>query len=295
MAETEPSLRWRPANEPELLLYHALLRADTGRYFRVVTESPLYLAAVSAPERRLVTWERGGRTHLLAFTSPEGLARCLGTEADTVLRVDYPGLLRDWPNPDWWLALNPTLPIDAALPVGEVADAARGETEFALPVVDAYAGVPSLDPLPGAGGAPANDIEETMADVLAQGNVPLLLDLLVFADVLLPVLRPVDDGVALDDPRFPWAALPLTPDSPEVEPAIGVFTSEERLAEAAPGVAVPALRLPLLEVAAVWPGAEYALVVNPDSGLRARLPGDQVPALVEWARAASRYHGLEPV
>ncbi|GAA3398977.1 hypothetical protein GCM10020369_83790 [Cryptosporangium minutisporangium] len=275
-------------------MYHALLRSDPARYFQTVTTAPLYLAAVSQPARRLVTWERDGRTYLLAFTSPEGLAHCLGQEADTVLQMDYPQLVRDWPDPNWWLALNPTTPIDATLPVVAVAEAASGAVEIPMPTVRARPDVPDLRTEIGdAPDVPANELEEAMTEVLAQGNVPLLLDLLVFAEVLLPTLRPVET-VDLDDPYFPWAALPLSADRPVGEPAVGVFTSPQRLADAAPGIDVPSVRVSLLALALAWPGPEYALLVNPASSTRARLPGDQVEALPEWARLAAHYHGVEP-
>lgn len=310
---------WQPASGPEAMLYHALLRSDTARFFRIVAESPLFVPAVSAPSRRLVTWTREERVFVLAFSSPAGLARVVGAEADSVLELSYEALARDWPDPTWWLALNPSTPIDAALPVSAVAEAARGEVPLELPAMPLGANAPSIDlgagsaeraagsaggragaaadggAGPGAlgGSVPANELEEAMAEALAQGNIALLLDLLVFADVLLPTLRPASPGT-LDDPCFPWAALPLTPEQPVDELAVGVFTSPSRLAEASPGVDVPTVRVPLMSVVEAWPGSEYTLLVNPGSSLRARLPGSEVPALVEWARVAALYHGVGP-
>lgn len=292
---------WRPANAVEVTLYQALLRSDVGRYLATVASAPLYVPAVDGGSRRLVTWTRSGRTHLLAFTSPEGLGRVVGAEADTVLRLSYAALARDWPDASWWLALNPTTPIDATVPVTEVRSPSEdlvpgapdtggsgtgglgtgglgtgvGGGAGALPGVEAFAEDP----------APENELEEAMAEVLAQGNVPLLLDLLVFAEVLLPTLRPVA-SVDLEDPYFPWAALPA-----DDEDAVGVFTSPARLA-AVLGPDVSFVRAPLISVVDAWPGPEYALRVNPGSALRARLPGPEVPALLEWARLAAEYHGV---
>ncbi|MFG1922439.1 SseB family protein [Cryptosporangium sp. NPDC048952] len=263
---------WRPANRVEVLLYHALLRSDASRFFALVAESPLYVPALSG---QLVTWTRGDRSFVPAFTSAEGLAHVVGAEADTVLQMSYEALAKDWPDPSWWLALNPTTLIDATVPVpwGELPS---------LPVVSSGL---DLEATPAEGSSPANELEEAMREVLAQGSVPLLLDLLVFAEVLLPTLRPTT-SVALDDPYFPWAALPTD------EPELGVFTSPARLAEASGGADVPSVRVPLMSVVQAWPGAEYALVVNPGSSLRARLPAGQVPALSEWARVAAAYHGV---
>jgi hypothetical protein len=296
---------WRPVNASEVVMYHALLRADPDRYFQTVAEARLYVAGVHGTAAdgtgvegaggRLVTWKRNGRTHLLAFTSPEGLARCLGTAADTILPVSYPQLVREWPDQSWWLALNPSLPIDAVLPVEAVAEAARGEVEIPIRQVATGPDVPVVADLTtgASSGVAANELEVAMTEVLAQGNLALLLDLLVFARVLLPTLRPVEGPAVLDDPEFPWCALPLSPDRPVDEPAVGVFTSPERLAEAAAGASVPTVEVSLLEAALAWPGPEYALLVNPGSPLRARLPGDQVAALAEWARISAYYHGVE--
>jgi hypothetical protein len=280
---------WRPANEAELMMYHALLRSDPSRYFHTVATSELFLAAVSEPARRLVTWDRGGRAHLLAFTSPAGLARCLGPDADTILMTSYPDLLRDWPDPDWWLAINPTLPIDAAVPVEVVGQAARDEIEVPMPI-PAEPAPPDLRTGSTAGApAPANDLEAAMAATLDDGNVALLLDLVVWAEVLLPTARPVDGPPDLRDPDFPWLALPVA----AAEPSVGVFTSSERMAEATGGEAVPAVAVPLLDLVASWPGPEFALLVNPGAALRARLPGHQVAGLIDWALISARYHGLD--
>ena len=288
--DVDPAEIWLPANQAELIMYHALLRADPVRYFQTVAGSMLYIAGVTEPSRRLVTWDRGGRPHLLAFTSPEGLARCLGPDAQEILPFSYPDLLQQWPNPAWWLAINPTLPIDATVPPEFVGSAARGETDGG-PVADLWAtsgfdavAVP-FDREP----TPANELEQGMVAVLAEGNTALLLDLLVWAEVLLPTQRPVDPEADLRDPAFPWLPVPISPD----ESALAVFTSPERLAEAAAGDAVPTVKVPMLDVVLGWPGPEYTLLVNPESALTTRLPGEQVAGLLDWARVSALYHDID--
>jgi len=294
-APTFDPASWRPANEAELIMYHALLRRDSERFFRTVVDAPLYLAAVAEPVRQLVTWEGRARRHVLAFTSPEWMARVVGTEADTVLKVDYPLMSRDWPDPDWWLALNPALPIQATLPVTDVGPAADGELEVAMPPYPPALGLLLRAEENPFADAPADETEEQLARLIAAGNTALVLDLLTLTDVLLPTLRPVhEQPPALDDPYFPWAAMPLVRGLPVDGEAVGVFTSEQRLADATPGTSVPTVRVPLLDLAAAWPGPEYALLVNPHTSLEVRLPGEQVPALIEWSQGAAHYWETAP-
>ncbi|GAA0281582.1 SseB family protein [Cryptosporangium japonicum] len=280
---------WQPANETELLMHHALLRQHTQRYFQLVAGATLYLPATTEPDRRLLTRERDGRTQLLAFTSAEGVARVIGRQADTVLRVDYPLLVRDWPDEAWWLALDPGLPIEAVLPVTAVASIAAGELDVVSPAP------PELLVLPGGDldDAPAGEWEEQLATAMATRNSALILDLLVVADVLLPTLRPVSEPV-FDDPYFPWAAMPLVPELPVDGPAIGVFTSEQRLADATLGGSVPTARSSLLELAAAWPDAEYTMLVNPHTSLEVQVSGEQVARLAEWAEISALYYERVP-
>ncbi|WP_035857294.1 SseB family protein [Cryptosporangium arvum] len=280
---------WQPANETELLMHHALLRQHTQRYFQLAAGATLYLPATTEPARRLHTRERDGRTQLLAFTSAEGVARVIGRGADTVLRVGYPLLVRDWPDEAWWLALNPALPIEAVLPVTAVGSIASGELDVVPPTP------PEMLVLPGGDldDTPADELEEQLATAMATRNSALILDLLVLADVLLPTLRPVSEP-AFDDPYFPWAAMPLIPELPVDGPALGVFTSEQRLSDATLGASVPTVRTSLLELAAAWPDAEYTMLVNPHTSLEVRLSGEQVALLAEWVEISALYYERVP-
>ncbi|WP_210406363.1 SseB family protein, partial [Micromonospora sp. MH33] len=123
---------WEPATEAEVAMRDALGAQDQQLYFRILTRVDLLLpvAAETVAGRGPTgwgTWTTGGRTHLLAFTSATALRACLGENAGTTRRVPYADLAADWPNHEWWLAVNPGLPIEGYLPAWFVAQLARGD------------------------------------------------------------------------------------------------------------------------------------------------------------------------
>src|SRR5690606_24610515 len=109
----------------------ALDRNDQERYFELLARLELLLP-VSADELAgrtpmgWGTWTVGGRTHVLAFTSPEAMRACLAEHASSARRVAFHELAAAWPNLDWWLAVNPGLPIAGYLPAWRVSQLARG-------------------------------------------------------------------------------------------------------------------------------------------------------------------------
>nr|BFE77205.1 hypothetical protein GCM10020092_105060 [Actinoplanes digitatis] len=52
---------------------------------------------------------------MLAFTSPAALQACLADYTGSARRVAYAELADTWPNLEWWLAVNPGLPIEGYL------------------------------------------------------------------------------------------------------------------------------------------------------------------------------------
>src|SRR5205085_2372990 len=64
---------------------------------------------------------------VLAFTSPSALQACLADYTGSARRVAYAELAETWPNLEWWLAVNPGLPIEGYLPAWFVAQLARGD------------------------------------------------------------------------------------------------------------------------------------------------------------------------
>ena len=48
----------------------------------------------------------------MAFTSTAALQACLADYTGSARRVPYAELANTWPNLEWWLAVNPGLPIE---------------------------------------------------------------------------------------------------------------------------------------------------------------------------------------
>ncbi|WP_374250195.1 SseB family protein [Micromonospora sp. R77] len=126
---------WEPATEAETDLQDALRAHDQELYFRILTRTELLLpvsaeALAGRAPMGWGTWTTGGRTHVLAFTSAAALRACLGEHAGTSRRVAYADLAADWPNHEWWLAVNPGLPIEGYLPAWFVAQLSRGDVRL---------------------------------------------------------------------------------------------------------------------------------------------------------------------
>lgn len=127
--------KWEPATEAEVTLRDALLAKDQQRYFRVLARTELLLpvsaqALAGQAPMNWGTWTTGGRTHVLAFTSDAALRACLGEHAGANRRAPYAELAEHWPNHEWWLAVNPGLPIEGYLPAWYVAQLSRGDVRL---------------------------------------------------------------------------------------------------------------------------------------------------------------------
>ncbi|MFC0029357.1 SseB family protein [Micromonospora chaiyaphumensis] len=126
---------WKPATEAEVALHDALRAQDQQLYFRILTRVELLLpVSTETPGGQSPagwgTWTTGGRTHVLAFTSATALRACLGENAGSTRRVPYAELAANWPNHEWWLAVDPGLPIEGYLPAWFVAQLARGDVRL---------------------------------------------------------------------------------------------------------------------------------------------------------------------
>ncbi|WP_026268454.1 SseB family protein [Micromonospora sp. CNB394] len=121
---------WEPATEAEVAMRDALRAQDQQQYFRALTRVDLLLPVASGPTAGWGTWTSGGRTHVLAFTSVVAMRTSLGENAGPTRRVAYPDLAAGWPNPEWWLAVNPGLPIEGYLPAWYVAQLSRGDVRL---------------------------------------------------------------------------------------------------------------------------------------------------------------------
>src|SRR6266511_2966867 len=99
----------------------ALRLNDQEQYFQILGDVDLLLpvsaeALAGRAPMSWGTWTADGRTHLLAFTSPQALHACLAEHAGSYRQLPYTELAAAWPNMEWWLAVNPGLPIEAYLP-----------------------------------------------------------------------------------------------------------------------------------------------------------------------------------
>jgi len=114
---------------------NALRVADQELYFRILARSELLLpVSTHSLARRSPmgwgTWNSGGRTHVLAFTSIESMRLCLAEHAGSARKIAYFELAAGWPNQEWWLAVNPGLPIEGYLPPWFVGQLARGDVRL---------------------------------------------------------------------------------------------------------------------------------------------------------------------
>src|SRR3954463_6438563 len=123
---------WAPATDAEVAMRDALRTDDQETYFRILSGVDLLLPVSAEALAGLAplgwgTWSTGGRTHVLAFTSTAALQACLADYTGSARRVPYAELADTWPNLEWWLAVNPGLPIEGYLPAWFVAQLSRGD------------------------------------------------------------------------------------------------------------------------------------------------------------------------
>jgi hypothetical protein len=123
---------WEPATDAEIAMRNALRTDDQESYFRILAGVDLLLPVSADALAGLAplgwgTWSTGGRTHVLAFTSPSALQACLADYTGSARRVAYAELAETWPNLEWWLAVNPGLAIEGYLPAWFVAQLSRGD------------------------------------------------------------------------------------------------------------------------------------------------------------------------
>lgn len=126
---------WDPATDAEAAMRDALAAADQDGYFRILARSDLLLpvsAEVLAGRAPMGwgTWTTGNRTHVLAFTSLAAMRLCLNEPYGSYRSVPFSTLAHEWPNHEWWLAINPGLPIEAYLPAWFIAQLVRGDVRL---------------------------------------------------------------------------------------------------------------------------------------------------------------------
>ncbi|MFG1737809.1 SseB family protein [Micromonospora chalcea] len=191
---------WEPATEAEVAMRDALRAQDQQQYFRALTRVDLFLP-VGGSAGGWGTWTSGGRTHVLAFTSAAALRASLGENAGTARRVPYSELAAGWPNPEWWLAVNPGLPIEGYLPAWYVAQLSRGDVRLPGRTMGARA---RLDRVESAARSARNGVPESAPRPSAVPVPP--------AAVPPPVVPPAAvPPVAVPPPAVPPPAVPPPP------------------------------------------------------------------------------------
>src|SRR5258705_1924084 len=113
----------------------ALAASDQEQYFRILAQLELVLpvsadALAGRAPMGWGTWTTGDRTHILAFTSPAALRLCLNEPSGSYRPMPFQALAAQWPNYEWWLAVNPGLPIEAYLPSWFMSQLTRGDVQL---------------------------------------------------------------------------------------------------------------------------------------------------------------------
>ncbi|WP_285791771.1 SseB family protein [Micromonospora sp. NBRC 101691] len=153
---------WEPATEAEAAMRDALRANDQELYFRILARTDLLLpvsaeALAGQAPMGWGTWTTNGRTHVLAFTSDVALRACLGANGGSSRRCAYHDLAAGWPNHEWWLAVNPGLPIEGYLPAWFVSQLSRGDVRLPGRTLGARARLEQVEQLArsrAAGGEP---------------------------------------------------------------------------------------------------------------------------------------------
>src|SRR5439155_19502049 len=291
---------WEPATEAERAMRDTLRNGDQEGYFKLLANSELLLpvSAEALAGRAPLgwgTWTTGGRTHVLAFTSPQALFASLAQHAGSYRKLNYADLASSWPNQEWWLAVDPGLPIEAYLPAWFVGQAADGEvklpgratpdlshadeklSETGTPLEEAAAALASAEtpePVRASGRArvrtpetpppefdpasefdPANDVERKLLAAITAGDTDTFLSTLLLAKVLLPV------PAGTVDFRPGMAGFPWQTEQIDGASFLVVFTSAERLRDRRP-TAHDSVTVKFTELISSWPDENWSFAIN---------------------------------
>ncbi|MEU6642088.1 SseB family protein [Saccharomonospora sp. NPDC046836] len=305
------STDWQPANDVEHALTKALDEGDIQHYVQTLMAAVLYCPVL--PERGTPEWELFEQTlpfdpePVLAFTSPEALHTVLGNVVRDHRQTTLEALRPARPEPHEMLAVNPGLPIGAALPFHNV-DQLIEEQHTVIPTDDIQAamsehlaaliryrcmaelsgtepvGIEQLtrDALPKADAhsEPENELEEALAEAAEAGDMGTFLWVLSSSDVVVPITGSLSDVDDVEDDELPWRVI-----SCGSLQAIPMFTSEAELRRVAPD-GVDHAQVPFIEILAAWPGEEFLLCLNPGSQTELVLPGEGMLELISTVQDA---------
>ncbi|MEV4462543.1 SseB family protein, partial [Micromonospora echinofusca] len=201
------------------------------------------------------------------------------------------------PAADAW-SLDPTVPTSVAAPASAANGAARQEAATDAGVCDvgpaedpgpAIVDEPVTAPLAGtadgssgagpvpAGFEPANEVEENLLDAAGAGSTDTFLSTLLLARVLLPVAADSAPGSRPGEPGFVWRTEEL-----DGETFVVVHTSPERLADHTDAT-VETIEVRFVQLIRRWPEEAWSFAVNPGTPVGAKLPGEQIVGLANWA------------
>ncbi|PWU47622.1 hypothetical protein DLJ47_30130 [Micromonospora sp. S4605] len=138
---------------------------------------------------------------------------------------------------------------------------------------------PAAEPpsAPAAEFQPANPVEEDLLDAAGAGSTDTFLSTLLLARVLLPVSPESAPGSRPGEPGFVWRTEEL-----DGETFVVVYTSPERLADHT-DAPVETVRVRFVQLIRRWPDEAWSFVVNPGTPVGAKLPGEQIVGLANWA------------
>jgi hypothetical protein len=144
---------WEPATEAEIAMREALRVNDQEQYFRILARTDILLPVAGdspssgSDSAGWGTWTADGRTHVLGFTSSNAFEYCLAGNAGTYRRIPFRELATRWPNVEWWLAIDPGLPIEGYLPSWFVTQVSRGDVRLPGRTLGARARIEQVDSL----------------------------------------------------------------------------------------------------------------------------------------------------
>jgi hypothetical protein len=109
-----------PSADPDIEeeLTAAKSRGDQPGYLGLVLRADLFVPVTEGEQPVTATFRDG--TYVLAYTSPEAMDWALGGKLMDYRRTTFIELARNWPRPDWQLAINSRLPSSAYIDTGTI-------------------------------------------------------------------------------------------------------------------------------------------------------------------------------